>query len=166
MSDIDYLWNRRSDIRQRVLVNRMYYQERQRIFEGRDGYVKVIALLAGSVAFGRISSPAVVEWCAALITASSAASLVFGFGTKARDSAKRSADWALLERDIEAVGERAYTEADLSKWAARCNEIEAGEPAANHAIWERCNVRACESMGSKTRDLTWWERYRPALLIH
>lgn len=147
-------------------MNRMYYQERQRIFEFRDGIVKVIALLAGSVAFSRIADPRVVQWCAAIITVSSAASLVFGFGTKARDSAKRSSEWTLLERDIEARGERSFDEDDLSKWAARCNELEAGEPAGHPGLLERCNLRACEVMGSTPGKLTLWQRYRPAIIIH
>jgi hypothetical protein len=71
--NFDYLWQRRYDVKVCALMNRIYYQERQRIF----------------------------EWCAAFITASSTASLVFGYGNKARDSVKRSAEWAKLERDIE-----------------------------------------------------------------
>jgi hypothetical protein len=166
MTETEYLWIRRSDIHQRVLMNRMYYQERQRIFEWRDGFVKVISILAGSVAFGRIAHPEIVQWCAAIITTTSAASLVFGFGTKARDSAKRSAEWALIERDMESIGERRFEESDINKWAARCNEIEAGEPAAHPVLLERCNQRACEAIGSTTKELTFWQRHRPILIIH
>ena len=32
----DYLWQRRHDIKVRALMNRMYYQERQRIFGVKD----------------------------------------------------------------------------------------------------------------------------------
>jgi len=110
MSDFEYLWNRRVDIRLRVLTNRMYYQERQRIFDLREGMVKVVSILAGSATIAKIADPEIVQWCAVVITASSAASLVFGFGAKSRDSGKRSADWALIERDIEARGERSFDE--------------------------------------------------------
>lgn len=162
-----HLWNRRGDIRLRVLMNRMYYQERQRIFDLREGLVKVIALLAGSTALAKVANPEVVQWCAVAITASSAASLVFGFGAKSRDSAKRSAEWALLERDIESRGERGFSEDDLNSWAARCNEIEAAEPAAHPGLLERCNLRACEVMGSKpVTKASFWRRYRPAIFIH
>ncbi|WP_072780931.1 hypothetical protein [Duganella sacchari] len=70
--DAEYLWNRRAAIQLRALMNRIYYQERQRIFELREGLVKVIAILCGSLAFARIADPGLVQWCAAVITISSA----------------------------------------------------------------------------------------------
>ncbi|MDN4038675.1 hypothetical protein [Massilia sp. YIM B02443] len=157
--------NRRSDIRLRALMNRMYYQERQRIFELREGLVKVVSLLAGSAALAKVADPQIVQWCAVVITANTAASLVFGFGTKARDSAKRSSEWALLERDIEARGERSFVEADLNTWCARCNEIEASEPAAHPGLLERCYIRACETLGSTPGKASFWRRHRPAIFI-
>ncbi|MET3132901.1 hypothetical protein AAKU55_003182 [Oxalobacteraceae bacterium GrIS 1.11] len=160
-----YLSNRRSDVRQRALANRIYYQERQRIFEMREGFIKVISILAGSYAFAKMIDPEVVKWCAIAITTSSAASLVFGFGTKARDSAKRSSEWALLERDIERAGERNFTEDQVAQWLARCNEIEAGEPAAHPGLFERANHRACEAMGSTPGKVAWWKLHRPAIFI-
>ncbi|XYJ11793.1 hypothetical protein ACSUZJ_07330 [Telluria sp. B2] len=167
MSETEYLWNRRFDLRMRVIMNRMYYQERQRIFEFREGLVKVTSLLGASAAFAKVADPQVVQWCAAVITGTSAASLVFGFGTKARDSAKRSSEWALVERDIEARGERAFDEADLNKWAARCNELEAGEPAANSALLEKCYLRTCEVLGCKpSKEASWWDKYRLPIIIH
>ncbi len=165
MTDFEYLFNRRCDIRQRALANRIYYQERQRIFELREGFIKVVSILAGSYAFAKMADPAIVGWCAIAITTSSAASLVFGFGTKARDSAKRAAEWVMLERDIELPGERNFTEDQLSLWASRCNEIEAGEPAAHPALLERANKRACEAMGSNPGKVTWWSLHRPVIFI-
>ena len=161
----EYLWKRRCNVQQRALTNRIYYQERQRIFEMREGLVKIISLVAGSVAFAKVSEPRLVEWCAVAITGSSVASLVFGFGNKVRDSVKRSSDWALLERDIESAGERNFTEEQVDKWTARCNEIEAGEPAAHKALLERANIRACEAMGSNPGKVSWWTRYRPVFFI-
>ena len=167
MSDAQYLWDRRVDLRVRVMMNRIYYQERQRIFEFREGMVKVASLVAGSVAFVNVADKDIVKLCVAIITASSVASLVFGFGAKARDSAKRSSEWALLERDIEARGERAFEEGDLNKWAARCNELEAGEPAANSALMERCYVRTCHALGCKPgKGASWWDRHRIPIFIH
>lgn len=165
MSDFEYLYKLRCDVRQRALANRIYYQERQRIFEFREGFIKVVSILAGSFAFAKVADPAIVSWCAIAITTSSAASLVFGFGTKARDSAKRSSEWALLERDIELPGERNFTEDQVALWTSRCNEIEAGEPAAHPALFERANHRACEAMGSKPGKVSWWRLNRPAWFI-
>lgn len=160
-----YLWNRRCDLQHRALANRIYQQERQRIFEWREGVIKVISLLAGSFAFAKVADPEIVKWCAVAITLSSACSLVFGFGSKARDAAKRSSEWALLERDIEAAGERDFKESNLSEWAARTNGLEAGEPAAHPGLFERANVRACEALGSKPGKVGWWRLHRPAIFI-
>ncbi len=167
-NEFEYLSNRRSDIRLRALMNRMYYQERQRIFEFRDGAAKAISLLSGSVAFANVTDALVVKYAAAIVTLVGAAALVFGFGSKARESAKRSAEWALLERDIESAGERDFVEAQLNEWAARCNEIEAGEPSPHLGLLERCYLRACEALGSKPTPskLFWWQRHCPAIFIH
>lgn len=169
MDNAEYLWNRRAAILLRTLMNRIYYQERQRIFEMREGLVKVVAILGGSLAFAHIADPIIVQWSAAVITASTAASLVFGFGGKARDSARRNAEWALLERDIELVGQRDFTEIDLAKWAARCAEIEAGEPAAHAGLMERCYQRACTALGQVPEQPvmeSFWRRYCPPVMIH
>jgi hypothetical protein len=165
--EFDYLSNRRSDIRLRALMNRMYYQERQSIFEFRDGAAKAISLISGSIAFANVANPMIVKWAAAAVTITGIASLVFGFGNKARESAKRSAEWALLERDMESTGERDFTEQDLNDWAARCNEIEAGEPAPHPGLLERCYLRACAALGStpSPSKLSLWQRIRPAMFI-
>ena len=69
-----YLWGRRYKIHERALMNRMYYQERQRIFEWREGFVKATSILAGSVAFANVADPTIIKWCAAFITGASTAS--------------------------------------------------------------------------------------------
>lgn len=89
-----YLWQRRYDIKVRALTNRMYYQERQRIFDQREGFIKAASILAGSFAFAKVTDPKIIQWCAVIITGGSTLSLVFGYGNKARDSAKRSSAWA------------------------------------------------------------------------
>lgn len=161
-----YLWQRRYDVKVRALTNRLYYQERGRIFEWRDGAIKALSILAGSVAFARVAEPEIIQWCAAFITASSTASLVFGYGIKARDSVRRSTEWAQLERDIEQVGEHDFTESHINLWVARANEIEAGEPAAHAVLFERCFERAVVVLGGEVdRKLNAFQRYFPPLLI-
>ena len=162
----DYLWDRRCKIHERALMNRMYYQERQRIFEWREGFVKAASILAGSVAFANVADPTIIKWCAAFITGASTASLVFGYGNKARDSVKRSAEWALLDRDIELVGERDFTEKQINEWFARANEMEAGEPAANRILLDRCLKRAAEALGGKDEiKLGFFGRYFHPIMI-
>jgi hypothetical protein len=161
-----YLFNRWSDVKLRALTNRYYYQERQRIFELREGMVKALAILGGSVAFSNVADVQTLRICVAAITASSACSLVFNWGAKARDSLKRSGDWALVEKDMEQVGERCFVEADINSWAARCNELEAGEPSQNTALLERSYRRACQSLGSAPKaSSNWWDK-RPSIIIH
>lgn len=143
----NYLWNRRFDLRLRVLMNQLYQQDRQRLFELREGGVKVCSLLAGSAVISRLADPQVITVAAAVIFISTATSLVFGWGAKARDAAKRSAEWSALHRDIDAAGERQFTERQLDSWFGRCNELEAGEPAANQVLLERCYRRAVEALG-------------------
>lgn len=164
-----YLWDRRAAIQVRALMSRYYYQDRQRIFETREGVIKIIAILGGSLAFSRLVAVDISQWCAALITVSGAASLVFGFGTKARDSAKRSAEWALLERDIELAGQRDFDESNLNNCAARCNEIESGEPAMHPCMKEECYLRACASLGQEpigSSSLPKWRLACPPIVIH
>jgi len=166
MTDAEYLWQRRHDIKVRALTNRIYYQERQRIFEWRESFIKAASILAGSIAFAKISSPEIIQWCTAFITAASTASLVFGYGNKARDSVKRSAEWAQLERDIEQVGERGFTEDHINHWFARANDIEAGEPAAHRILFERCYERAVEALGGTAEiKLNIFNRHFPPLLV-
>lgn len=152
----DYLWKRRHHIKLRALTNRFYQQERQRIFEFREGAIKAASIIASSVAFANLSSPEIIRYCAAVVAAGSICSLVFGFGAKARDGARRSSEWVLLERDIEAAGERGFTEEQLNLWSARTNEIEAGEPAANQCLLERCYLRACEALGATPEGKSKW----------
>ena len=100
-----YLCERRAHLRVHVLANRLYQQERQRIFELREGLVKVVSLVAGSVAFVRVTDAHLLQACSAALVVGTSAALVFGWGTKARDAAKRCADWAGLDRDIARTGE-------------------------------------------------------------
>ena len=168
MSDnqVNYLWKRRYDIKVRALMNRMYYQERQRIFESREGLIKAFSILAGSIAFARVADPATIQWCAAVITLSGTASLVFGYGSKARDSVKRSTEWIMLDRDIDQAGERDFTEANINDWCARANEIEAGEPAAHARLLEQCFTRAVTALGGTDthKPTGFWLHFPPILI--
>ena len=147
-SEWDYLHKRRFDIRLRARMNRLYQQLRQATMELREGAVKVASLLAGSAAIAQVTNAGVVQAAAAVIFAGTAATLVFGWGPKARDAARRGSEWVALERDIEAAGERSFTEPQLDAWAARCNDIEASEPAPNRRMLERAYRMACEGLGA------------------
>ncbi len=165
--NLQYLWDRRQALKLRALTNRLYQQERSRLLELREGLVKAASLIAGSVALSRVVDPQVVSLCVAAIFAGTSASLVFGWGAKSRDAMRRAVEWTSLERDIDAAGERGFTEAQLNTWSARACEIEVGEPAMNPGLHERAYGRACESLGlAPVRAATWWQRHRPALVLH
>lgn len=162
-----YLCDRRGHLRVHVLANRLYQQERQRVFELREGMVKVVSLVAGSVAFVRVADPQMLQVCSAVLVIATSAALVFGWGAKARDAAKRCADWTGLDRDIARTGERHFEERDLDEWQARCCEVESNEPAPNLVLWERSYGRACSSLGRNAdKDgAPWGTRWRPPFLI-
>lgn len=169
MIEEDYLqnlWHRRQALKLRALSNRLYQQDRGRLLEWREGMVKVASLLAGSVALSRVLDPAVVNACIAVIFAGTSASLVFGWSGKARDASRRAADWTALERDIEAAGERQFTEQQLDGWTAGAAQLEAGEASPSRTLYERAYSRACESLGlTPVRAATWWELHRPVILV-
>lgn len=161
-----HLWGRRHALKLRALTNRIYQQDRGHIFERREGMVKAASLVAGSAALSRLVDATTITYCVAIIFCGTAASLVFGWGGKARDAARRASDWATLERDIESAGERDFSEAQLNTWAARANELEANEPAMHPALFERAYLRACLALDCKpTTQASLWTRYAPAIRV-
>lgn len=168
MSDknANYLWKRRFNIKHRALVNRMYYLERQRIFEFREGFIKAASIVAGSVALANVADQQLLQLCAAFITLASTASLVFGYGNKARESMKLSGEWTRLERDIDLAGERLFTEDQINQWQARCCEIETEEPQAHSILLERCSERAKKALGGEPDSkLSFIHRHCPIIMI-
>lgn len=163
----NYLCERRAELQVHVLANRLYQQERQRIFELREGAVKVISLVAGSVSFVKVADPQFLQVSAAVLVIATSASLVFTWGAKARDAAKRCSDWIALDRDIARAGERYFEERQLDEWKARCNEVESNEPAPNLILWEQSYARACASLGREPNPtgVPWGLRWRRAVLI-
>lgn len=137
-----YLHGRYFDLRHRVISNRLYQQERQSRLESREGVVKVFSLASGTAALAKIADPMVVSVAASIIFIGTAASLVFSWGNKARDAAKRSTEWAALEKDIDHVGARNFTEQQVNEWLSSCSSIENGEPAPNRALFNICSERA------------------------
>lgn len=151
--EFSYLWGRRQRIVFKAQMNRLYQQDRQSVMEWREGVVKVASLIAGSVAFARVSDPTVVQWAAAVVFFGTAASMVFGWGAKARDAARRASQWVALLREIEAAGERAFTEAQVDAWTAQCYEIEASEPPANQKMVERAYCAAKKQHQDAPEDM-------------
>lgn len=167
----EYSWARRNEVLVRSLTNRIYQQERQRKMEFREAAIKVISLVSGSAAFASLPlvsglSAHIPAYAGAIVVIATTCSMVFGFAAKARDAAKRSTEWAMLDRDINAIGPQKFTAEQVNEWAARCSEIEAGEPAPNLRLLQRSYERACEATNSTpSKKLGRFERYLPVILI-
>jgi len=133
------LWR---DMRVRVHTNISYQQHRWRILERRENVIKVISLVSASAAFYDLKNQAAasthltVGVALAVIVATNSWSLVFQWGAKARDAAKRVAAWSQLESEIVRVGLVGFDEQTLAAWEAKAAELEKDEPAANkYLVW-------------------------------
>lgn len=157
-----YLWGRRSAVKHAAQTNRLYQLERQQIMEWRENIIKVCSVFGGTLAFTETASDQVRVWAGAAVVFANLMSLVFGYGAKARDASKRTAEWTLLARDIEAAGERDFTEEQIKEWAARCHTIEVGEPIANKWLLVRCSEMSASSMKAKidAPPRPWYEKWR------
>lgn len=171
--DFNYYWEHRNSVMVRTLTNRIYQQERQRKMEFREAAIKVVSLVSGSAAFATLPSiasttlgPHIPAVAGAIVVLATTCSMVFGFAAKARDAAKRATEWAMLDRDIHAVGPQDFTAQQVNSWAARCSEIEAGEPAPNLLLFQRSYERACEAIGSTPSKVSGkLSRFMPVILI-
>lgn len=149
-----YLCDRRHQLIFKVQMNRKYQLLRQAAMDLREGLVKVLSLAAGSVAFAKVTDPAIVQWAAAFIFFGTAASMVFGWGAKARDASRRASQWISLLRDIQAAGERTFTEAQLDGWAAEANELESTEPPANERLLKQAFLATEQLYKDRPADLS------------
>lgn len=159
-----YLHQRHFDVRLRVRMNRIYQQRRQALMELREGLVKAASLVAGSVALANVADESIVKLAALVIFVGTASALVFGWGAKARDAARRTCEWVALERDIDAAGARNFSEAQLDLWTGRCCDIEAAEPEGNAFMLERSYRAACLSLGAAPARGGPW-RWVPAFIV-
>ena len=148
--DQDYLWNRRHQLRVRVLSNLLYQQERQAVMDLRDRAAKAGTLIAGTAVFAQWTmSSGWLKSLGALVGIFSLISFVFAFSAKAQDAAKRAGEWNALNGEIEKAGERTFDDEMLNNWYARVGDIERGEPAANKALFQQCYERACLLLGGE-----------------
>jgi len=158
------LWERRFELRHRVLTNLLYQQERRRILETRDKSTKLIALLASSVVFAQLAPLAdYFSLFAAIACAGGMASLAFGFAERAQNAATRQMQWEELNRQVESTHWQRVNGAALDDWFSRACAIEAGEPAPNPVVLSDCANRAgwvLNSSEARGRALRFW----PALL--
>lgn len=159
------LWR---DARVRIHTNIAYQQARWRILERRENIIKVISLLSASTAFYDLKTTVqtgagneVLIAALALIVLTNAWALVFQWGAKARDAAKRVASWSNLESQILRIGLVDYTEKDLASWDAQASDLEKDEPAANSYLVARAEREARRlyptiALSKVGKKQSWW----------
>lgn len=135
----------------RVYANRLYQQDRWRILERRENFVKAASVVLGTAAFADVkgffgSQPEFVAGLVLAFVTVNVVSLVFQWGAKARDAAKRSGDWTTLERDMQLIGQAGASDDKLNQWRARCAEIETSEPSTNAHMQWLAQQRAAEAL--------------------
>lgn len=156
----DYLWKKRDEILYRAELSCIYHQKRERFFELLDKCGKAISVIGGSAALAKFAGQDIVTVAAALITCTSALSLVFSFSDRSKKHAEFSRNYKALLAEIAATGERDFAESDLSKWESRILTIEGGEPPALTALVVICEnqIKMARNDKDSLTKLNWWQR--------
>ena len=162
--DANYLWTKRYEALYRAELSSLYHRKRERFFENFDRIAKVIAIIGGSVAFANVGGPELVRWSAAVITLTSTVALVFGLGERARRHAELASEFARVQSDIVAHGERDFSEEDIRRWDERTRLLEAKEPATLGALAQLCQnqLNIAHAHPERVMSLPWYQR----LLAH
>lgn len=155
-----WLWNERHEIIERARLSVLYHRRRERFFDGCDRTAKAAAIIGASAAWSNALGAEVIRWVAFAITVTSVASLLFDFGGKARRHCELASQFRILEADIERVGKRDFTEAELNQWAARIGTIESGEPASLRNLAIACANELAIASGeyASVTPLSWHAR--------
>jgi hypothetical protein len=176
----------------RVQSNRGYHQLRRNILERRENLIKVISLVAASGAFVDVKT--LISQLAGVITGTPSVGpvtpvagvtvgsasltvllltivianiwgLVFQWGAKSRDAAKRFDAWAALEGKMIKIGLISFNEENLKDWEREMVELELGEPKINAylALRAECEARRVlqnprHSEGESTKGLERFQR--------
>jgi hypothetical protein len=136
--ELDHAWNKRGDALYRAELSALYHQKRERFFELLDKLGKAIAVFGGSAALWKISNPDLVSQIAALITASSALSLVFSFSERSKRHAELARSFREIAGDIVGISDFCIRDAKASEWMGKVCALEAKEPPALSALVVMC----------------------------
>lgn len=136
--ELDHAWNKRVDALYRAELSALYHQKRERFFELLDKLGKAVAVFGGSAALWKISDPGLVSQIAALITASSALSLVFSFSERSKRHAELARSFREIASDIMGTSDFAIRDSKASEWMGKVCALEAKEPPALSALVVLC----------------------------
>jgi len=159
----EQLWR---DVLVQVRTNVQYQQYRRNILERRENLVKVVSVVLASGAFldvkgviggvltqtppnpppvGPGSGGTAMLWIAVPllgIVFANVWGLVFQWGAKSRDAAKRFDSWTAFEASVHKVGLVSFDEDDLRRWNSEMIELETGEPKVNTYLARRAEREA------------------------
>ncbi|KWE95260.1 hypothetical protein WL80_08755 [Burkholderia ubonensis] len=150
--------NRRHDLLYRCLLSRIYHQKRERFFDMCDGLTKVVALVGGAASIARIASTEQLSIFGAVITLSSALSLVVGYAKRARTHADLAKAFGDLEARI--VAEGSLSNERINQCQAEMLRIEMGEPRTLGALVRICQneIAAARGKHQDIRRVSLWQR--------
>lgn len=136
--ELDHAWNKRENALYRAELSALYHQKRERFFELLDKLGKAVAVFGGSAALWKIGDPGLVSQIAALITASSALSLVFSFSERSKRHAELARSFREVAGDIVGTSDFSIRDAKASEWMGKVCALEAKEPPALSALVVLC----------------------------
>jgi len=136
--ELDHAWTKRVDALYRAELSALYHQKRERFFELIDKLGKAIAIFGGSAALWKIGEPDLVAYFAALITASSALSLVFSFSDRSKRHAELARSFREIISDILGTTDFSISDTKASEWMGKVCALEAKEPPSLSALVVMC----------------------------
>lgn len=143
----EYRWSMRSAVVYRAQMSALYHRDREAFFERLDRASKMLALLASGAALADVLGPEQRKLLLVVVACSSAGSIAFSWGEKARLHADLASRWTMLEAEIERVGPHDFSDQNLSAWKSRRAEIEASEPPHSEALIQKIQNRLAAARG-------------------
>lgn len=152
-------WHRRCVLLFTAAVSYTYHRKRQRFFDLLDKLTKALTVLAGASLLGALVKdhlPAI----GAAISALGLLSLVFGYGDRKQAHKEMAESFMLLRAQVEAAGQRGFTEQQLSGWEADLQRLNAKEPPTLYALVTLCQNEQAVASGhpEDVHPLPWHQR--------
>lgn len=158
-NELDHAWEKRDNVILRAEISALYHQKRERFFELCDKLGKAIAIFGGSAALWRSSNSNFVGYLAALITATSALSLVFSFSERSKRHAELARGFRELIVDVVSAGDFDIDDKQASKWMSQMYALDAKEPPALSALVVMCQNEVAVARNGQTYPQSFMVRF-------
>jgi hypothetical protein len=158
--ELDHAWNKRCDAIYKAELSALYHQKRERFFELADKLSKAASLFCGSAALWKISNATIVSAMAAVVTASSALSLVFSFSERSKRHAELAQGFRGIIAEILSRSEFDINNVDASGWMSKVCALEAKEPPSLSALTVMCQneLAIARNAHEKIKPQSWRTR--------